>query len=90
LAWTAEPFDSAIPLKVTFVESLGSDAYVYGTIAGAERETSKFGSGDESNQVTVRIEPEVVPEQGSTIYLAPDPERTHHFSALTGNRFVVR
>ena len=90
LAWTAEPFDSAIPLKVTFVESLGSDAYVYGTIAGAERETSKFGSGDESNQVTVRIEPEVVPEQGSTIYLAPDPERTHPFSALTGNRFVVR
>lgn len=48
LAWTQTPHGTTIPLKVTFVEHLGSDAFVYSTVAGAEEESEKFGSGDNS------------------------------------------
>ncbi|MFP7697304.1 ABC transporter ATP-binding protein [Trueperella sp. LYQ143] len=78
--------EGGIPVKVTFVESLGSDAYVYGTVVGGEREDSKFGSGDESETLVVRIEPFNVPAAGEVIYLHPRPEHTHFFSSTTGNR----
>ncbi|QOR47472.1 sn-glycerol-3-phosphate ABC transporter ATP-binding protein UgpC [Trueperella pecoris] len=75
-----------IPVKVTFVESLGSDAYVYGTVVGAERESDKFGSGDQSETMVVRIEPYHVPAAGEVIYLKPKAEHTHFFSTSTGER----
>ncbi|AJC68942.1 ABC transporter ATP-binding protein [Trueperella pyogenes] len=82
----AGPGEGGIPIKVTFVESLGSDAYVYGTIVGAERESDSFGSGDQSETMVVRIEPYVVPKAGEIVYLKPKAEHTHFFSASTGSR----
>ena len=78
--------EGGIPVKVTFVESLGSDAYVYGTVVGAERENSNFGSGDQSETMVVRIEPYDVPKAGDVVYLKPKAEHTHFFSTSTGER----
>ncbi|WP_126416256.1 ABC transporter ATP-binding protein [Trueperella bialowiezensis] len=75
-----------IPVKVTFVESLGSDAYVYGTIVGAEREPGNFGSGDSSDTLVVRIEPYSVPAAGEIIHVRPRAKHTHFFAASTGTR----
>ena len=75
-----------IPLKVTLVEELGSDAYVYGHVVGADREVDKFGSGDGSDLVTIRIEPDRVPAAGEVILVEPNPDRIHFFSASGGER----
>lgn len=75
-----------IPVKVTFVESLGSDAYVYGTIVGGEREDAKFGSGDSSDTLVIRIEPYDIPKAGSIIHVTPREQHTHFFAASTGER----
>ncbi len=75
-----------IPLKVTLVEELGSDAYVYGHVVGADREVDKFGSGDGSDLVTIRIEPDRVPAPGEVILVEPSPDRIHFFSASGGER----
>lgn len=84
--WTQDPNESSVPVDVTFVEHLGSDAYVYGKVAGAANETEKFGSGDDSDQVTVRIEPDRVPKAGDVIHLAPTLDRLHLFAAGSGLR----
>lgn len=78
--------ENAIPLRVTFVEHLGSDSYVYGTIVGAENETHLFGSGDKSETMTVRVSPEVHPATGETAYICPDAAHIHYFSAKSGKR----
>ena len=82
----ATPTESSVPLEVTFVEHLGSDAFVYGKIAGSQNETEKFGSGDGSDQLTVRIEPFRVPATGDVINVAPATDRLHLFSSSTGKR----
>ena len=76
--------DSQIPIKVTLVEELGSDAYIYGTIVGAEREEGKFGSGDGSDQVVVRIPPNAVPEPDSIVTVALKDHGGHFFSHSDG------
>lgn len=75
-----------MPLKVTLVEELGSDAYVYGHVVGADREVEEFGSGDGSDLVTIRIEPDRVPAPGEVILVEPNPDRIHFFSASSGER----
>lgn len=75
-----------IPVKVSFVESLGSDLHVYGTIVGAEREDAKFGSGDGSDTMVIRTEPTNVPSAGEVVYARPRPDHMHFFSVSTGNR----
>ncbi len=86
LEWTSTPGDSNIPLNVSFVESLGSDAFVYGSVAGSDRESEKFGSGDSSNQCTVRIEPQTLPQAGDVMNLTTARDSIHFFSAATGTR----
>ena len=78
--------DTGLPVKVNFVESLGSDAYVYGTIVGADREEGNFGSGDSSETLVIRIEPYDVPAAGEVVYVRPRGEYTHFFSTSTGER----
>ena len=82
----AEPGIDTIPLKVTFVEHLGSDSYVYGTIAGEENEESRFGSGDNSETMVVRVPPERKVAQDQVINLRPRPGHIHFFSAVSGKR----
>ena len=77
---------ASVPIKVTFVEGLGSDAYVYGTIVGAEREDDRFGSGDGSDQVVVRIPPENPPAAGDVFTVSVHPDHVHYFSAGSGER----
>ena len=88
--YTPNPDEGAplgkIPLKVTLVEELGSDAYVYGHVVGSDREVEEFGSGDGSDLVTIRIEPDRVPAPGEVILVEPNPDRIHFFSASSGER----
>ncbi|MDR6939800.1 ABC transporter ATP-binding protein [Arcanobacterium hippocoleae] len=87
-----ESFDSvdglgnSIPLQVTFIENLGSDSYVYGTIVGAERESERFGSGDNSETMTVRVPPERRVHPGDVLHLHPRAGYVHYFSPTTGER----
>ncbi|MGO1667211.1 ABC transporter ATP-binding protein, partial [Flaviflexus sp.] len=62
-----------IPVKVTLVEELGSDAYIYGNVLGHESEVDKFGSGDGSDQVVIRIPPASVPEADEVIHAQLKP-----------------
>ncbi|MGV9183267.1 ABC transporter ATP-binding protein [Arcanobacterium canis] len=78
--------EQSIPLKVTFVEGLGSDAYVHGHIVGQEREAERFGSGDNSDIVTVRTPPTMNPLPGSIVYLRPQLDHAHFFAASSGVR----
>ena len=83
----SQPGDtSAIPMQISFVEHLGSDAYLYGPVTGSDREDTKFGSGDGSDTVTVRVSPENVPTSGTTITIKPHAKHVHYFSASTGER----
>ncbi|WP_124039941.1 ABC transporter ATP-binding protein [Neoactinobaculum massilliense] len=92
LRWVpgADATEHSVPVKVTYVESLGSDAYVYGTIVGSENEEEKFGSGDGSDQITIRIEPHTLPKVGETIHVAPREDELHVFSGATGERLEAK
>ncbi|AZQ77780.1 sn-glycerol-3-phosphate ABC transporter ATP-binding protein UgpC [Flaviflexus ciconiae] len=74
-----------IPVKVTLVEELGSDAYIYGSVLGHESEVDKFGSGDGSDQVVIRIPPASVPEADEVIHVQLKPGTGYFFSQSTGN-----
>lgn len=74
-----------IPVKVTLVEELGSDAYIYGSVLGHESEVDKFGSGDGSDQVVIRIPPASVPEADEVIHAQLKPGTGYFFSQSTGN-----
>ncbi|WP_054951920.1 ABC transporter ATP-binding protein [Flaviflexus massiliensis] len=80
-----EGSEFTIPVKVTLVEELGSDAYIYGNILGSENEADKFGSGDGSDQVVIRIPPNVVPEPDTVVHVQLKPGAGYFFSHATGN-----
>ncbi|MCI7552171.1 MAG: sn-glycerol-3-phosphate ABC transporter ATP-binding protein UgpC [Actinomycetaceae bacterium] len=84
--YSLNPAEGSIPMQVDFVEHLGSDAYVYGPVVGADRESERFGSGDNSQTMTVRVSPDNVPAVGSTVYLQPRDGHVHYFSVETTNR----
>ena len=63
-------------MKVTVVEELGADGFVYGT-SGAE------GTPD---QVIVRIDARRSHNKGETLYVTTDPEHVHVFDAESGLR----
>ncbi|MDD7385312.1 MAG: sn-glycerol-3-phosphate ABC transporter ATP-binding protein UgpC [Actinomycetaceae bacterium] len=83
---SGEPTENDVPVNVNYVEGLGSDVYVYGSIAGSDVESEKFGSGDDSDQVTVRLEPTHSASVGDVLHLVPEVEHVHFFSASTGKR----
>ncbi|MPZ93718.1 MAG: sn-glycerol-3-phosphate ABC transporter ATP-binding protein UgpC [Propionibacteriales bacterium] len=65
-----------LPVEVVVVEELGADAFLYGTVKGA----------DELTQIVARIDARRPPAKGTTINLATDAEKTHLFDAETGER----
>ncbi|HZK04483.1 MAG TPA: sn-glycerol-3-phosphate ABC transporter ATP-binding protein UgpC [Actinomycetaceae bacterium] len=81
-----EASPGTIPVLVNLVEELGSDAYVYGELVGRGADGDKLGSGDDSDQIVVRIDPRQVPDKGSIIHVAIEPHGQHSFSAVTGER----
>ncbi|UNX55281.1 sn-glycerol-3-phosphate ABC transporter ATP-binding protein UgpC [Georgenia sp. TF02-10] len=78
--------DGGIPVKVNLVEELGSDAYVYGELAGSRELKERLGSGEDSDQIIVRIDPRDVPMKGDTIHVRIRPGEQHVFAASTGER----
>ncbi len=68
--------EGGLPVKVTVVEELGADAFVYGT-SGVE--------GMPSDMV-VRIDARRELHKGDTIYVTIDPDNVHVFETETGER----
>ena len=65
--------EHSIPVRLSFVEELGSDAYIYGELVGAEESEAKLGSGEDSSQIIVRVPPSTAPEPGETVYVRIRP-----------------
>jgi multiple sugar transport system ATP-binding protein len=74
--WRIVGEGDGIPVKVTVVEELGADAYVYGT-SGAE------GTPD---NVIIRIDARQNHHKGETLYVTTDPQHVHVFDTDSGER----
>ncbi len=70
------PEDGGLPVQITVVEELGSDAFVYGT-SGVE--------GTPSN-VIVRVAGRDTVRKGDKMYVTTDPQHVHVFDADSGER----
>ncbi|GAB2445466.1 diacetylchitobiose ABC transporter ATP-binding protein MsiK [Nocardioides hungaricus] len=68
--------EAGLPVKVTVVEDLGADAYVYGT-CGVE--------GTPAN-VIIRVSGRDHVQKGETMYVTTDPQNVHVFDTDTGER----
>ena len=79
--------ENTIPIEVEFVEELGSDAYIYGHLAGADSGHG-LGSGSEGKgeQLIVRVPPRTAPKPGGVIHTRIKAGQQHNFSASTGER----
>jgi len=77
-AWRIVDEGEGIPVKVTVVEELGADGFVYGT------------SGEEGtpDQVTIRIGGRRSHQKGETIHVTTDPEKVHVFDTDSGERLT--
>ena len=83
----SEDTENTIPIEVEFVEELGSDAYIYGHLAGADSGHG-LGSGNEGKgeQLIVRVPPRTAPKPGGVIHARIKAGQQHNFSASTGDR----
>ncbi len=75
-----------VPVKVTLVEELGADAYLFG-ISDDGDSTSEITSGSD---IIVRVEARRNFEKGSTVYVTAAPESVHVFDTDTGARVGSR
>ena len=71
---------NTIPIKLDFVEELGSDSYLYGHITGTP---------EGSTQVVVRTLPNSAPAPGSVFHVRINPDEHHVFATATGERLPV-
>lgn len=78
-----------LPIRVTLVERLGSDSYIYGLLEGG----GELGSGSTSNpdkvqvdRVIIRTAPETPVAQGDVVRARIRPGGLHAFSPETGDR----
>jgi multiple sugar transport system ATP-binding protein len=74
-----------IPVKVTLVEELGADAYVYGETDHPHG--TEIGSG---TPVVVRVEARRHFQRGGTINVTADPKEIHVFDSTSGDRIGSR
>jgi multiple sugar transport system ATP-binding protein len=68
--------DGGLPVKVTVIEELGADSYVYGT---------SDVEGVPSN-VIIRVSGRNHPNKGETMFVTTDPHHVHVFDTDTGER----
>ncbi len=68
--------DGGLPVRVTVVEELGADSFIYGT-SGVE--------GTPSN-IIVRISDRGAVSKGDTVYVTTDPAKVHVFDTDSGER----
>jgi multiple sugar transport system ATP-binding protein len=74
--WRIVGEGEGIPVKITVVEELGADGFVYGT-SGAE------GTPD---NVIIRIDTRKSFSKGQTLHVTTDPEHVHIFDTESGER----
>jgi multiple sugar transport system ATP-binding protein len=76
-AWRIVSADEGgLPVRVTVVEELGSDEYVYGT-SGVE---------GTPNNIIIRLRDRGMVRKGDTIHVTTDPHHVHVFDTDTGER----
>ena len=70
------PDDGGLPVRVTVVEELGADAFLYGScdVQGTPE------------QVVVRLEARRDIQKGSTVHVTTDPHHVHVFDTASGAR----
>jgi multiple sugar transport system ATP-binding protein len=68
--------EGGLPVKVTVVEELGADGFVYGT-SGVE---------GTPHDVIIRVSARDSVHKGDTLYVTTDPHRVHVFDSETGER----
>jgi multiple sugar transport system ATP-binding protein len=73
--------DGGLAVVVEVVEELGSDAYVYASLAGGEREVVASG-----HDVVARVDAEHAPAIGQTVHLRVRRGQLHVFDPGTGDR----
>ena len=78
--------EHTIPIKVTHVEELGSDGYVYGTLDGHDVKEHRKDGRPCLNQVTIRVPPHSAPPAGSVMPVRIKEGGRHIFSASTQAR----
>jgi multiple sugar transport system ATP-binding protein len=77
--------NQGVPVKVTLVEELGADAFVYGE--ADDEHGAAIGSG---TPIVVRVEARRRFDRGSTIYVTADPKEIHVFDTESGDRIGKR
>jgi multiple sugar transport system ATP-binding protein len=70
------PLDGGMPIHVDLVEELGSDSYVYGTVA-LEGHNERF---------VVRVDSRHAPQLGEIVHVKPRAGSHHAFHAVNGKR----
>jgi multiple sugar transport system ATP-binding protein len=70
--------DQGLAVSATVIEALGSDAYVYGTLAGDV----------DGQQVVARVNARRPPLKGDSVRLVPTADEVHMFDLETGERVV--
>jgi multiple sugar transport system ATP-binding protein len=68
--------EGGLPVRVTVIEELGADAFLYGT-------TDVDGS---SHQVVARLEARRDVAKGSTVHVTTSPDKVHVFDTSSGER----
>ena len=81
-----ESTDLSIPIKLDFVEELGSDSFLYGKLVGEGDLGSSSEDVPESGQIVVRAAPNTAPAPGSVFHARIVEGGQHNFSASTGTR----
>ncbi len=67
-----------VPVEVDVIEELGSDAFLYGHLPGA--------NPLEDSPIIARIDPRSTIKRGDTVHLAIRPHHVHAFSPTSGER----
>lgn len=81
-----EPGENTIPIEVDFVEELGSDAFIYGHLAGQSADDLGSSADGKPTQLIVRVAPRTAPGRGGVVHTRIIPGQQHNFSASTGKR----
>jgi len=68
--------EGGLPVKVTVVEELGADGFLYGT----------SDVGGTPDNIVVRVEARRDHQKGHTIYVTTDPAHVHVFDTASGDR----
>ncbi|MGI8434300.1 MAG: ABC transporter ATP-binding protein [Nocardioidaceae bacterium] len=75
--------NAGIPVKVTLVEELGADAYLYGVSCEDDKQDGVIDAG---TPVVIRVAARREYEKGQTVHVTSDPSDIHVFDTESGAR----